>query len=120
ETGNQEIKKVGNIPQFTFKPLDHIELAKKWDLVDFERGVKVGGFRSYFLKNEAALLEMAVLFYTYQKLIKKGYAPVIAPSLVKEFTLFGTGHFPWGGEDVYTLPKDDVRLSATAEIPVTA
>jgi len=112
--------KWGEPPKFDFTPLDHIELAKRLDLVDFERGTKVGGFRSYFLKNEAALLEMAVLTYTFKKLVGKGYIPLIAPSLVKEFTLFGNGQFPWGREEVYHLEKDDMYLAGTAEVPVTA
>ncbi len=117
---NKEIKKWGEVPKFDFQPLDHIALAKKHDLVDFERGVKVGGFRTYFLKNEAVLLEMAVLTYTLQKLVKKGYIPLIAPSLVKEFTLLGNGQMPWGRDEVYHLEKDDVYLAGTAEVPVTA
>src|SRR3990167_4613734 len=119
-TGNKEVKKWGDIPKFDFKPLDHIGLMKNLDLVDFERGVKVGGFRTYFLKNEGAVLELAVLTYTYQKLIKKGYTPLIAPSLVKDFTLVGNGQFPWGREEVYHLEKDEVYLAGTAEVPVTA
>ncbi|MBI4990463.1 serine--tRNA ligase [Candidatus Gottesmanbacteria bacterium] len=119
-SGNKEVKKWGEIPKFSFKPLDHIELAKRLDLVDFERGTKIGGFRTYFLKNEAALLELAVLTYTYQKLVKKGYIPIIAPSLVKDFTLVGSGQFPWGREEVYHLEKDRVFLAGTAEVPVTA
>ncbi len=119
-SGNKEIKAWGKIPKFDYKPLDHIEIAKQLDLVDFERGVKVGGFRSFFLKNEAALLEMAVLTYTFQKLVKKGYTPLIVPSLVKEFTLFGNGQFPWGREEVKKKKKDDIYLAGTAEVPVTA
>lgn len=119
-SGNKEVKKWGEIPKFDFAPLDHIQLSQKLDLVDFERGAKIGGFRTYFLKNEAALMELAVLFYTYQKLVRKGYIPIIAPSLVKEFTLIGSGQFPWGREDVYHLEKDEVFLAGTAEVPVTA
>lgn len=119
-SGNKEVKKWGKIPDFKFKPKDHIELATSLDLVDFVRGAKVGGFRAYFLKNEAAQLELAVLAYTFQKLIKKGYIPLMAPSLVKDFTLFGNGQFPWGREEVYHLEKDDLYLAGTAEVPVTA
>jgi len=119
-SGNVEVKKWGKPPKFDFTPKDHIELAKSLDLIDFERGAKVGGFRAYFLKNEAAQLEFAVLFYTFQKLIAKGYTPLIAPSLVKEFTLFGNGQFPWGRDEVYHLEKDDQYLAGTAEVPVTA
>jgi seryl-tRNA synthetase len=119
-SGNVEVKKWGTPKEFDFPIKDHVELAKDHDLIDFERGAKVGGSRAYFLKNEAAVLEFAVLFYTFQKLIKKGYTPLIAPSLVKEFTLFGNGQLPWGREEVYHLEKDDEYLAGTAEVPVTA
>lgn len=129
-SGNIEVRKWGpaspdasqggEVPKWDFTPLDHIALAKKHDLVDFERGVKVAGQRSYFLKNEAALLELAVLTYTFQKLVKKGYTPLIAPSLVKEFTLVGNGQLPWGKEEVYHITKDELYLAGTAEVPVTA
>jgi seryl-tRNA synthetase len=119
-SGNVEVKKWGKVPKFTFTPKDHIELAKSLDLIDFERGAKVGGSRAYFLKNEAAQLEFAVLFYTFNKLVAKGYTPMIAPSLVRDFTLFGNGQFPWGREEVYHLEKDDMYLAGTAEVPVTA
>jgi seryl-tRNA synthetase len=106
--------------QFDFPALDHIQLAQKHDLVDLERGAKVGGSRAYFLKNEGAMLEFAVLFYAFQKLIKKGYTPLIAPSLVKGFAFEGVGQFPWGKPEVYHVEKDDVFLSGTAEVPVTS
>ncbi len=120
ESGNVEVKKWGEPTKFDFAPKDHIDLAKSLDLIDFERGAKVGGSRAYFLKNEAAAMEFAVLFYTFQKLMAKGYTPLIAPSLVKEFTFFGNGQFPWGREEVYAMPKDDLYLAGTAEVPVTA
>lgn len=120
ESENVEIKTWGKPTKFTFTPKDHIDLAKSFDLIDFERGAKVGGSRAYFLKNEAAQLEMALMFYSLQKLVAKGYTPLIAPSLVKEFTFVGNGQFPWGKEEVYALPKDEVYLAGTAEVPVTA
>ncbi|HUD20234.1 MAG TPA: serine--tRNA ligase [Patescibacteria group bacterium] len=119
-SGNKEIKKWGKVPVFDFPVKDHTALAKSLDLIDFERGAKVGGFRAYYLKNEAALLEFALLFFTFRKLIDKGYTPLIAPSLVRDFTLFGNGQFPWGREEVYHLEKDDLYLAGTAEVPVTA
>lgn len=120
ESGNVEIKTWGEPQKFDFKVRDHIELAKQLDLIDLERGAKVGGFRAYFLKNEGALLEFAILFYAFQKLVSKGYTPIMAPSLVKDFTLFGNGQFPWGKDEVYHLEKDDQYLAGTAEVPVTA
>lgn len=120
EHDNVEIKRVGELPTFDFAPLDHIELSKRLDLIDFERGAKVGGSRAYFLKNEAAQMEVALMFYTLQKLTAKGYTPLIAPSLVKGFTFYGNGQFPWGRDEVYELPKDELFLAGTAEVPVTA
>ncbi len=120
EKDNVEVKRWGEPEKFTFIPKDHIELATKLDLIDFERGAKVGGSRAYFLKNEGAQLELAVLMYTFNKLVSKGYTPLIAPSLVKEFTFFGNGQLPWGRDEIYHLEKDDQYLAGTAEVPVTA
>ncbi|KKS76176.1 MAG: Serine-tRNA ligase [Candidatus Gottesmanbacteria bacterium GW2011_GWC2_42_8] len=117
---NIEVKKWGDVPEFTYTPRDHIQLGLQHDLFDIERGAKVAGFRGYFLKNEAALMEMAILSYTYKKLVTKGYIPLIAPSLTKEFTFYGVGQFPWGREEVYHLEKDSLYLSGTAEVPVTS
>lgn len=118
--GNVEVRREGKPITFDFTPKDHIELAKTLDLIDFERGTKVGGFRAYFLKNEAAQLEFAVLFYAFQKLAAKGYTPLIAPAIVKEFAFYGNAQLPWGRDEVYHLEKDDLYLAGTAEVPVTA
>ena len=119
-TGNLEVKKWGKIPVFDFELKSHLELGLSLDLFDLERGAKVSGFRGYFLKNQAAQLQFAILFYVFQKLVKKGYTPIIAPSIVKEFTLFGSGQFPWGEQDTYKLNDEDAYLAGTAEQPVTA
>ena len=117
---NKEIKKWGNVPKFGFPPKSHIELGTSLDIVDLERGAKISGFRGYFLKNEGAVLHMSLLFFVFQKLVKKGYIPLIAPSIVKGFTLFGSGQFPWGQQEVYALNDGDAYLAGTAEVPVTA
>ena len=120
ETDNVEIKKWGKIPEFDFDVKSHLDLGLSLDLFDLERGAKVSGFRGYFLKNQAAQLQFAILFYVFQKLVKKGYTPIIAPSIVKEFTLFGSGQFPWSEQDTYKLNDEDAYLAGTAEQPVTA
>lgn len=120
ESQNVEIKKVGVLPDFTFTPKDHIALGTHLDIIDTDRGSKVSGYRGYFLKNEAAVLHTAVLLYVMQKLMMKGYTPVVAPAIVKAFTLFGTAQFPWGEQEVYKLNDEDAYLAGTAEVPVTS
>jgi seryl-tRNA synthetase len=119
-SGNVEVKKWGKIIDFDYPVKDHIDLARSLDVIDFDRGTKVSGFRGYFLKNEGALLEMGILMYMMQKLVKKGYTSIMAPVLLKEFTLFGIGQFPWGRQEVYAMEKDDLYLAGTAEQPVTS
>lgn len=119
-TANKETKKWGTIPKFDFIPKSHIDLGLALDLIDLERGTKVSGFRGYFLKNEGAVLQLAILFYVFTKLVKKSYTPIIAPAIVKGFTLFGSGQFPWGEQEVYKLNDEDAYLAGTAEVPTTA
>jgi seryl-tRNA synthetase len=119
-TENRVVKTWGKIPNFDFPPKSHIDLGIFLDIIDFKRGAKVSGFRGYFLKNEGAVLHLAILFYVFQKLVKKGYTPLIAPAIVKGFTLFGCGQFPWGEQDTYKLNDDDAYLAGTAEQPVTS
>jgi len=120
ETGNLEIKKAGDVPKFAFNAKDHLTLGKDLDILDTERGSKVSGYRGYFLKNQAAVLHTAVLLYVMQKLMSKGYTPIVAPAIVKAFTLFGTAQFPWGEPEVYKLNDEDAYLAGTAEVPVTS
>jgi len=120
EKDNQELRKVGTVPTFSFPIKDHTKLGVDLDIIDFERGAKVSGYRGYFLKNQGALLHMALLLYVFKKLTLKGYTPIIAPSIVKGFTLFGSGQFPWGEQEVYKLNDDDSYLAGTAEVPVTS
>ena len=120
ENDNKELRKHGEPRVFDFEPQSHLDLIKQLDLADLERGAKVSGFRGYFLKNKMAVLHMAVLWYAFRKLFEKGYTPLIAPALVKEYTLFGNGQFPWGRDEVYHLHDDDQYLAGTAEVPVTA
>ena len=93
ESENVEVEKWGEIPDFKFQPKDHLELGKLLDVLDTERGTKVAGYRGYFVKNEGVELMLAFTLYAMQKLISKGFTPVIPPTLVKEFALFGSGYF---------------------------
>ena len=118
-TKNKVIRKEGEIPKFKFSVKDHIELGKLLDIIDFERGVKVGGFRGYFLKNEGAKLHWAVLNFALDHLIQKGFSPVVPPIINKGFALLGGGQFPWNEEDTYKIGEDEY-LVGTAEMPLMA
>lgn len=118
-SANVEVKKWGEPKKLDFEPKSHMDLGLALDLIDLERGAKVSGFRGYFLKNELAVLHFAVLFYVFNKLVKKGYTPIIAPAIIKGFAHFGCGQFPWGEQDVYKLNDEDAYLAGTAEQSVT-
>ena len=117
---NVEIKRVGEIPKFNFKIKDHVELAEELDLIDIPRGVKISGSRSYFLKNEALLLEMALCRYVVDKLVKKGFTPMGVPVLVKEDAMYGTSYFPGGREQTYTMNDDNLYLVGTSEVALVS
>lgn len=112
---NVEHHVVGEKPVFAFTPKDHTELMEHLDMVDFDRGTKVAGFRGYFLKNDAVLLEFALWNYFMQAIIKKGFSPMVVPSLVNKQTLFGSGYLPQGEEDLYKTQDDDY-LAGTGEV----
>jgi seryl-tRNA synthetase len=119
-SGNRVVKEWGKIPHFAFPAADHLEIGRRLGLLDLERGAKVSGFRGYFLKNEAVLMELGLMLYSLGKLVQKGFTPLLPPVLVKEFALFGTGWLPWGEDEKYHLEETDLFLAATAEVPVTA
>ncbi|MEK9181431.1 MAG: serine--tRNA ligase [Patescibacteria group bacterium] len=117
EEDNKEILTWGEKTKFDFPSKDHIELMLKLQMVDFERGVKVHGFRGYFLQNDGAELSWAVWNYAREFFGAKNFIPFIAPAIVRKENLYGTGHLPSGAEDIYQTQDGDY-LSGTAEIPM--
>jgi seryl-tRNA synthetase len=115
ETENVEVFKTA-IPKFKFTPKDHIQIATELDLIDFDRGTKVAGYRGYYLKNEGALLAMALMMFAVEKMVKKGYLPMIPPTLVKGNALFGSGYFKgteYNGDvdEIYQVASSDREAS---------
>ena len=116
---NIEVRRVGDLPKFDFKPLDHVELAAKHDLIDFEGGARVAGSGFYFLKNEAVFLEMGLIQFAITKLRDKGFTVHSTPDLARQEVLHGTGYNPRGEEtQIYSIANTDLSLVATAEIPL--
>ncbi len=117
---NVEIRRIGDLPEFDFEPLDHVALGELLDIIDIPRGVKLAGPRSYILKGEGVLLEYAVLMFALSRMIKLGFTPMIVPHLVKDIAMVGTAYFPGGEEQAYTCERDNLHLIGTAEVPVTS
>jgi len=115
DTENVEMRTWGEKPTFDFTPKSHDEIMKDRNMVDFERGTKIAGFRGYILKNEAALLDVALWQFALDLLSKKGFEAMIVPSLVRKETLYGTGYLPQGEEDLYKT-QDDMYLAGTGEV----
>ncbi|TXD37566.1 serine--tRNA ligase [Lujinxingia vulgaris] len=113
---NEVIRHVGEPRTFDFEPRDHEELGELLGIIDKERGIKVGGARSYALRGAGALLEMAVMRLGMDLMVERGYEPIIGPLMVNESALVGTGFFPYGKEDTYHLEKDDKYLVGTSEV----
>lgn len=120
DSDNVEVKRVGEIPSFSFTPRSHIELMQMHNMVDVERGVKVAGSRSYYLLNDGALLHRAVIQFALDKLTQKGYTPMVVPVLVNEMALVGTGYFPLGEEQTYHVEKEEKYLVGTAEVSLAS
>jgi len=117
DADNQEIKEWGEKPKFDFEAKDHIELMTKLKMVDFERGVKVHGFRGYFLTGDGVRLSMAIWNYAMDFFSEKGFIPFIPPVVVNRKTFFGTGYLPQGEDDLYKTQDGDF-LAGTAEVPI--
>ncbi len=118
EARNRELRR-GEIEvrHFGFPVLDHVELAQQHDLIDFEGGARIAGNGFYFLKNEAALLELALQQYALELLVGQGFVPMITPDLARGDILQGIGFIPRGPEtQIYSIENHDLNLVATAEI----
>lgn len=117
---NVEVKKWGELPKFDFTPLDHVQLLEKNNWADFERIAKVSGSRSYSLKNEMVLVELAMHRMAMDKLMSKGFTLVSVPAFAREEALYGTGHFPNGRDQAYFIPEQNVYLAGTAEVQINS
>ncbi len=115
EKDNKELYRWAEIPKFDFLIKSHLELGRELDLIDIEAGAKVSGFRGYFLKNEAVLLHFAILWHSLNKLLQKGFKLLLPPTLAREFALTGSGHFPFGKNEIYQIANPG-RLASEKKI----
>lgn len=106
----------GEKTEFDFEPKDHVDIMTNLEMVDFERGTKVHGFRGYFLTGDGANLSWAIWNYARDFFGKKGFVHMLTPAISRQEHFFGTGHLPGDAKDLYQTQDQDF-LSGTAEVP---
>ena len=120
EEDNVEIRKVGTIRDFGFTPKDHVELMTLHKMVNWDGPRKFAGGRSYALMGIGAILELAVTRLAVDTLVERGLTMVIPPVMVKERAMTGTGFFPLGREEAYSISADELFLVGTSEVPLVS
>ncbi|MBM3452063.1 MAG: serine--tRNA ligase [Bacteroidetes bacterium] len=116
---NEIIFEKGEAPLYNFDPLPHWDLVKKYNLIDFELGVKVTGAGFPFYIGKGAKLQRALIQFFLDEAEKEGYTEYIAPFMVNEASATGTGQLPDKEGQMYHSPTDDFYLIPTAEVPLT-
>jgi seryl-tRNA synthetase len=120
ENDNVPIKTWGKTPKFSFTPKDHIDLALNLDMMDIERAGKIAGARFFYLKNEGVLLDMALMSFALEEMVKKGYKPVEPPFLMRRKPYEGVVALSDFEDELYKIEDEDLYLIATSEHPVAA
>ena len=119
ELDNETIFEHGAVPIFDFEPIQHWDLAKKYELIDFELGVKVTGAGFPFYRGKGAKLQRALISFFLEEADKAGYEEFIPPLVVNEASGYGTGQLPDKEGQMYYVGEDDLYLIPTAEVPLT-
>ena len=126
EKENVTIKEVGKKPKFAFEPKNYLNIAEKLDLIDVKRAAKVSGTRFGYLKNQAVLLEFALINLSFDLLIHHGFCPIIPPVMIKPEMMSAMGYIKTScklkpknqEEEIYFLRDDDLVLAGTSEQPI--
>lgn len=117
DADNVEHSVWGEKPKFDFEPKDHVEIMTKLNMVDFERGTKVHGFRGYYLIGDGARLSWAIWNYANDFFGAKGFVPMLPPAIVRTEYMYGTGYLPNEADDIYRTQDEDY-LTGTSEVAV--
>lgn len=117
DSENPVYKTVGEPTKFDFQPLDHADLGEKLDIIDVKKAAVVSGSRFGYFKGQGAVLEMAVMFYAFQKLIKKGFIGMIPPAMVKGESEWKCGYASNKNlfNAYYSAPEDDLIFISSSE-----
>ena len=115
DAGNVETRKVGKVPKFSFKPLDHIDITAKHGLVDIDRAAKVAGARFYYLKNELVLLNQALIKFALDFIFKRGYSIFQPPYMLRKAAINGAIALSDFEDVIYKVEGEDLYLIGTSE-----
>jgi seryl-tRNA synthetase len=115
-----EIRRWGDPPSFDFPAKDHLDLAAVYGWIDLESAAKVSGSRFVFRKGDVALLELALYRFALDRLVSRGFTPVLPPVLVREQAMYGTGFLPTDEINIYAIERDELYLAGTSEVPLAA
>ena len=114
---NELIREWGSKPEFTFEPENHVDLATRLGLIDYERGVKMGGKGFWLYKGNGALMEWALLNYFIEEHIKDGYEFVLPPHILNQKCGYTAGQFPKFADDVFHLSDEEDKKSGQFLMP---
>ena len=114
------LREEGELPSFDFEPRDHLEIGTELGLIDMEAGARVSGSRFAYVKGDLVLLELALVRFALDLVRGEGHEPVVPPVLVREEALVGTGFLPGDRDQIYEVPKDELFLVGTSEVPLAA
>jgi seryl-tRNA synthetase len=114
------LREQGERPSFEFEPRDHLEIGTALGLIDMEAGARVSGSRFAYVKGDLVLLELALVRFALDLVRGEGHEPVVPPVLVREEALVGTGFLPGDRDQIYAVPKDELFLVGTSEVPLAA
>lgn len=120
EMENVVVKTEGEPPKFDFEPKNHLEIALNLGLIDAERAAKVAGHGFYYLKGEMVLLDYAILNYTIDFMMKRGYLLIEPPFMMRKKPYLGVTDLEFFGDQLYKIEKEDLYLIATSEHPMAA
>ena len=120
EDENVVEREEGARPEFDFEPKEHVELGERLGIFDGERASKTSGSRFVYLTGPGVLLELALVRFAIDVLMKTGFVPVITPVLVREHAMFGTGFLPADEHEFYRVERDDLYLAGTSEVALAA
>ncbi|MDI6805370.1 MAG: serine--tRNA ligase [Candidatus Bathyarchaeia archaeon] len=120
ENDNVPVRFWGEIPKFSFPVKDHIDLGLSLDIMDVERAGKIAGARFFYLKNDGVLLDMALMNFALQEMVKKGYKPIEPPFLMRRKPYEGVVALSDFEDVLYKIENEDLYLIATSEHPMAA